>query len=168
MGVKEDAKIIRKALKQLCPTLRVRMARGTAYGWIDVWCGDGWEFSEQEKEALEVFGLSCGGNSAVISPESRSFWVRRARQILEGKIDKKYLKELSEQIRREEEEKRRRREKEIEKLKPKIYEAQIKAIKSATAIIGAEGFIILTPERKKMEIEKILNEAIKEKAYGDL
>ena len=56
----------------------------------------------------------------------------------------------------------------MEKLKPKIYEAQIKAIKAATAIIGAEGFVFLTPERKKMEIEKILNEAIKEKAYGDL
>ena len=93
MGTKEDAKIIRKALKKLCPTFSVRMARGTAYGWIDVWCGDGWEFSKQEKEALETFGLNYGGNSAVISPESRQFWVRRARQILEGKTDRKYLKE---------------------------------------------------------------------------
>ncbi|MHA1267922.1 MAG: hypothetical protein ACTSRS_22050 [Candidatus Helarchaeota archaeon] len=165
MGTKEDAKIIRKALKKLCPIFSVRMARGTAYGWIDVWCGDGWEFSKQEKEALETFGLNYGGNSAVISPESRQFWVRRAMQILEGKTDRKYLKELAEQVRREKEEARKRREEEIKRLKPKIYESQIKTIKSATAIIGANGFIILTPEQKRKEIEKILNQAIKEKAY---
>jgi len=78
-----DIKIIRKALKSLCPTLSVRRDRGTAYGWIDISGSGRWrEFTEAEKEALERFGLNYGGNCAQISPEGRKFWVERAKEIL--------------------------------------------------------------------------------------
>jgi len=62
-----------------------------------------------------------------------------------------------------------RREREIlerhERNKKKIYEAHIKTIQESQAIIGANGFELLTPEKKQKEIEKILNKAIQERAY---
>jgi len=75
---------IRKALKKLCPTLSVRRGSGTAYGWIDVW-GSGDEFrnfTDEEKQALEKFGLGYGGNCAVIAPESREYYVKKASELL--------------------------------------------------------------------------------------
>ena len=74
---------IRKALKKLCPTLSVRRGSGTAYGWIDVW-GSGDEFrnfTDEEKRALEKFGLNYGGNCAVISPEDRKYYAEKAQKM---------------------------------------------------------------------------------------
>jgi len=75
--------VIRKALKELCPTLSVRRGSGTAYGWIDILgSGEFHNFTEQEKKALDKFGLNYGGNAAVISPESRAYWVEVSRRVL--------------------------------------------------------------------------------------
>lgn len=71
---------IRKALKSLCPTLSVRRGRGTAYSWIEIWgSGEFGEFTKEEKQALEKFGLNYGGNCAVISPEDRKYYVEKAK-----------------------------------------------------------------------------------------
>ena len=75
--------VIRKALKNLCPTLSIRRGSGTAYGWIDVW-GSGDEFrnfTDEEKRALEKFGLNYGGNCAVISPEDRKYYAEKAQKM---------------------------------------------------------------------------------------
>ena len=97
MGVKEDIKIIRKALKKLCPTFSIRIARGTAYGWIDIWgSGDCNEFTEEEKQALRNFGLNYGGNCSVINPEERKYWVKKAEQILRGSPVDKIWKQMNE------------------------------------------------------------------------
>jgi hypothetical protein len=74
---KVAAKLIRFALKKKCKTLHVKLARGTAYGWIDIWAGNYWEFTEEEKKALEYFGLPHGGNCCVISPEDTAYWIEK-------------------------------------------------------------------------------------------
>ena len=79
----KQIKTIRKALKGLCPTLSVRRGRGTAYSWIDIWgSGEFGEFTDQEKAALEKFGLNYGGNCAVIGPDNRKFYVEKAKSFL--------------------------------------------------------------------------------------
>jgi len=80
----EQIKTIRKALKQLCPSLSVRRDRGTAYGWIVISGSlEFGEFTESEKKALERFGLNYGGNCALISPDNRRYWVEKAKEICE-------------------------------------------------------------------------------------
>ena len=101
--------IIRKALKSLAPTLSVRKGRGTAYGWIEIWgSGRFREFTEKEKRALEKFGLPYGANNAVISPESRRYWVEKAALLLDIELPEP-LKRAYEEEDREKEEARRRR-----------------------------------------------------------
>lgn len=78
ISTKLAAKVIRKALKTRCKTLRVKMARGTAYGWIDILgSGEFSEFTPEERRVLEEFGINAGGNCAVISPESTDYWVEK-------------------------------------------------------------------------------------------
>lgn len=78
ISTKLAAKVIRKALKSRCRTFSVRMARGTAYGWIDIWgSGEFLEFTEEEKQVLDEFGMNYGGNCTVIGPDSTDFWVKR-------------------------------------------------------------------------------------------
>lgn len=78
ISTKLAAKVIRKALKTRCKTLSVRMDRGTAYGWISIWgSGEFSEFTDDEKKALDEVGMNYGGNCAVISPESRDYWVEK-------------------------------------------------------------------------------------------
>jgi hypothetical protein len=75
---------IRKALKKLCPTLSVRRGRGTAYGWIEISGSKEFgNFTEQEKRALDKFGLNYGSNFSVISPEDRKYYVEKAQKLLE-------------------------------------------------------------------------------------
>jgi len=79
----EQIGVVRKALKKLCPTLSVRRGRGTVYGWIDVsGSGEFGNFTDEEKKALDRFGLNYGANFAVISPEDRKYHVKRAEEIL--------------------------------------------------------------------------------------
>ena len=75
--------VIRKALKKLCPTLSVRRGSGTAYGWIDILgSGEFNNFTDQEKQALDKFGLGYGMNAAVISPEAMKYYVEKAQKML--------------------------------------------------------------------------------------
>jgi len=77
------AKVIRKALKSKCKTIRVRMASGTAFGWIDI-CGSGkfGEFTEEERKVLDEVGIRYGINFAVISPNSVDFWVEKLCEVV--------------------------------------------------------------------------------------
>ena len=82
-SVKEDTKIIRKALKKVCPTLSIRMARGTAYGWIDIQGSKPFgAFTDQEKKTLTSFVINYGGNFAVIRPRDREYYREKAEEIL--------------------------------------------------------------------------------------
>ena len=74
------SKVIRIALREKCPNgFHIRMDRGTAYGWISIWAGNYWDFTEEEKKAFkEVFDREPTGNCFVISPESREYYVRKA------------------------------------------------------------------------------------------
>jgi len=78
---KTAAKIIRFALRRRCKTLRVKMARGTAYGWIDIWAGDSFGFTKEEREALDFFGFMYGANCCVISPDSVEYWINKICQL---------------------------------------------------------------------------------------
>lgn len=79
----EQIGVIRKALKELCPTLSVKRGRGTAYGWIEISGSKEFgNFTEKEKQALDKFGLNYGSNFSVISPENREHYVEKARKIL--------------------------------------------------------------------------------------
>jgi len=74
------SKVIRIALRERCPKgFHIRIARGTACGWIDIWARDYWDFTEEEKKAFkEVFDRVPTGNCFVISPESREYYVKKA------------------------------------------------------------------------------------------
>jgi len=109
-----EVEIIRKALKSLAPTLSVRRARGTAYGWIDIWgSGEFHEFTEREKRALEKLGLSYGANCSVISPESRRYYVEKAAKLLGIELPEPVKREYEErdEYRRKMEEEALRRKK---------------------------------------------------------
>ena len=71
MGVKEETAEIRKYIKKRVPTVSVKMARGSSYGYVYVDCGAGNRFSKKERDGLKSLGLSPGGNTAIISPEER-------------------------------------------------------------------------------------------------
>lgn len=76
---REQIKIIRNWLKKKAPTLSVRMARGTAWGWVDIrGSGEYGNFTEKERAVLKEAGLRPGGNFAVISPEDRKYWTQKA------------------------------------------------------------------------------------------
>ncbi len=72
----EAIKVIRSNLKRKCKTLSVRMGRGTAYGWIEIW-SSGDMFNDAERAALVHFGIKHGGNCAVISTEEQPYVIRR-------------------------------------------------------------------------------------------
>lgn len=82
-------RVVRKALKTRCKTFSIRMARGTAYGWIDIW-GSGTDgvffeshhFTDEEKKVLEEFGIPYGGNCALISPDDRDYWVKKLARLV--------------------------------------------------------------------------------------
>jgi hypothetical protein len=76
-------RVVRKALKTRCKTFSVRMARGTAYGWIDIWGSDEFNhFTDEEKKVLEEFGIPYGGNCALISPDDRDYWVKKLANLM--------------------------------------------------------------------------------------
>jgi hypothetical protein len=63
---------VRKALRALGFAGSVKSARGTAYGWVEIW-GDpnGAQFSPTDRRLLDDVGIGAGGNCSVISPDSR-------------------------------------------------------------------------------------------------
>jgi len=76
---KEQIALIRKLIKEKCPTVSVRCGKGTAWGWVDIW-GSADEFnsfSEAERKALTNLGLNCGGNCSNISPQDRKYYINK-------------------------------------------------------------------------------------------
>jgi hypothetical protein len=83
LNIPEDAMeqiaLIRKLIKEKCPTVSVRCGKGTAWGWVDIW-GSADEFktfSETERKALSDLGLNCGGNCSNISPQDRKYYINK-------------------------------------------------------------------------------------------
>ena len=110
--------LIRRALKRLAPTLSVRRGRGTAYSWIEIWgSGEFRDFTEEERRALEEFGLPYGGNFAGISPERRRYYVEKAVKLLgismPRELEEEYrrIDEMKKEMERRERERRKRIEK---------------------------------------------------------
>jgi hypothetical protein len=78
MDSKAEIAAIRKALKAKIPTLSVKNDRGTAWGWIKIRGSGEWgSFTDAERTGLKALGLNPGGNVALISPDSRSFWLKK-------------------------------------------------------------------------------------------
>ena len=79
LSYKQRAKIIRFVLKRKCRTLRVRLGRGTAYGCIEIrGSGKDGELTENERKALEWFGIGFGKYGTVILFDETAYWVKRA------------------------------------------------------------------------------------------
>ena len=99
-----EIKTIRKALKLLAPSLSVRRGRGTGYDWIEIKGSKEWgEFTDEERESLIKVGLRPGANFAVISPDSRRYWV----ETLAKKLGVEIPEELRDEYRRRDIEKAR-------------------------------------------------------------
>ena len=81
MGAKEDVKKIRKIIKDKCPTVSVRMGRGSVYGWTEITNKDiGAPFTASEKACLKhEFNLRPGSNTAGFSPERGREFLRNKR-----------------------------------------------------------------------------------------
>jgi len=79
MDAKEQVKIIRREIKKVAPKVSVKMARGTAWGWIDIsGSATKWGiFTDAEKQALETLGIAHGMNCANIHPDDRGYWVAK-------------------------------------------------------------------------------------------
>ena len=79
----EQIKRIRQIIKKKCPTVSVRNARGTAWGWVEI-RGSGDEFhmfTREEAKALYELNLlsspDAKTNCAVIAPEDRAFVLKK-------------------------------------------------------------------------------------------
>jgi len=87
MTTKEEIAMFRKALKKLCPTLSIRNAPGTAWGWVDIRGSDSYgNFTETERATLALLGLAAGGNLAVISPDNRNLYLKKVQALVEAMI----------------------------------------------------------------------------------
>lgn len=79
--VLSEVRLIRRIIKNKCPSISVRHAKGTAYGWVDISAGKGkWRgrsFTSKEKRCLRNLGLIPGGNFDAISPEERGKFIER-------------------------------------------------------------------------------------------
>ena len=78
---KETAKI-RKIIKDRCPTVSVRMGKGTARSWVHI---DGSKdkfgrFTSTEKRCLKNFGIQTGlGGGTQIMPGEKPFFIKNKR-----------------------------------------------------------------------------------------
>jgi len=80
-SLKSNVKKIRKIIKQRCPTVSVRMGKGTVYGWAQVSSRDiGASFTQSEKKCLRGLGLKPGNNWLPIPPDKvRAFIKKRGK-----------------------------------------------------------------------------------------
>lgn len=82
MSSRSQTAKIRKIIKERCPTVSVRMGKGTARGWVQI---DGSKdqfgrFTNTEKRCLRTFGLKTGlGGGTTIMPDEKSFFIRNRR-----------------------------------------------------------------------------------------
>ena len=78
-SVKDETSQIRRIIKSRCPTVPVRMATGTSYGWVYIRAGfknnHGRSFTKDEIKILRSFGLNPGGNIELIRPTERKNFI---------------------------------------------------------------------------------------------
>jgi len=72
---------IRKIIKKRCPTISVKMGKGTARTWVQV---DGsrefGKFTPTEKRCLKTFGIKTGlGGGTQIMPGEKEFFIKNKR-----------------------------------------------------------------------------------------
>ena len=78
MSVKKETAKIRKIIKDRCPTVSVKMGKGTAYGWVDIW-SKGIRFTASERKCLRSFGFIPGSNAANLMPAERKAFIKTGR-----------------------------------------------------------------------------------------
>lgn len=78
MSVKKEVAQIRKIIKGRCPTVSVRMGKGTAYGWVDI-MSKGIRFTDSENKCLKSFGFTPGSNEASLMPAERKVFIKTKR-----------------------------------------------------------------------------------------
>ena len=60
---KDRVKLIRRIIKKKCPTVSVRMGKGTVWGWAEITSRDiGASFTKKERKCLLNLGLEPAGN----------------------------------------------------------------------------------------------------------
>jgi len=75
-SAKRQVTLIRRIIKKKCPTVSVRMAKGTAFGYVDITSRDiGARFTGKEMKCLRNLGLNPGSNFEVISPDKRKEFI---------------------------------------------------------------------------------------------
>ncbi len=78
MSVRKETAKVRKIIKDRCPTVSVKMGKGTAYGWVDIW-SKGIRFTDKEKKCLKSFGFTPGSNAANLLPAERKVFIKTHR-----------------------------------------------------------------------------------------
>lgn len=82
MSARKQTAKIRKIIKGRCPTVSVKMGKGTARNWIRI---DGSKdqfgrFTPKEKKCLNTFGLKTGlGGGTQIMPDEKSYFIKNRR-----------------------------------------------------------------------------------------
>ncbi len=80
-SLKSNVRTIRKLIKQRCPTVSVRMGRGTVYGWAQVASRDiGAPFTSSEKKCLRELSLNPGNNWLPIPPDKVRAFLKKRRK----------------------------------------------------------------------------------------
>ena len=78
MSLKQNVAKTRKIIKNVCPTVSVRMGTGTVYGWAQVTSRDrGAPFTPTEKRCLRRLGLNPGNNWLPIPPKKVREFIRK-------------------------------------------------------------------------------------------
>ena len=74
----DQIKLIRRIIKAKCPTLSVRMGKGTSWGWVDISSKNiGARFTKNESSCLKSLGMTPGGNWDLISPADRPKFIEK-------------------------------------------------------------------------------------------
>ena len=72
----DQIKLIRRIIKKKCPTISVRMGKGTSWGWVDISSKDiGARFTDKEIKCLKGLNMNPGSNWDLISPEDRGKFI---------------------------------------------------------------------------------------------
>lgn len=81
MTIRDETAVIRKRIKAECSTLSVRLARGTAYGYVEVrGSGEYGHFTDAEIAVLQRLSIPSGLNLAVIDRGARRRWAAELTQ----------------------------------------------------------------------------------------
>ncbi len=82
MSARAETAKVRKIIKKRCPTVSVKMAKGTARGWVHI---DGTKdkfgrFTPTEKRCLKSFGIDTGlGGGTSMMPGEKAYFIKNRR-----------------------------------------------------------------------------------------